>query len=81
MEKIVEVWMELVRETMGEGYMLGNQGREVYKQWEGFLSENNQTELQIGIESKKLWYLKIILFSIRVFRPSPPDRLDQIYRA
>lgn len=46
--------MELVRETMGEGYMLGNQGREVYKQWEGFLSENNLTELQIGIESKKL---------------------------
>lgn len=53
MAGIGEAWMDLIGKAMGESYLLANQGREVYKEWEGIESENNLTELQIGILAKK----------------------------
>jgi effector-binding domain-containing protein len=53
MAGINEAWMNLAVKVMGEGYLLQNQGREVYKKWISFDSPENVTELQIGIAAKK----------------------------
>ncbi|WP_136808576.1 hypothetical protein [Desulfosediminicola flagellatus] len=53
MAGIGDAWMELASKAVSESYLLANQGREVYKEWEGTESVNNLTELQIGILAKK----------------------------
>lgn len=54
MTGIGEAWGNFVREIMGKGYLMSNEGREVYKQWVSFESEENVTELQMGILGKRL---------------------------
>ena len=47
-------WKELVQEVVAAGYLLGNQGREIYTQWVSFESADNITELQAGVVAQKV---------------------------
>ena len=53
MMNIGKAWQELVGQVLKEGWQLSNQGREVYKEWVAFESEDNITELQMGVLGKK----------------------------
>ena len=53
MLNIGKAWQELVAQVLNEGWQLSNQGREVYKEWVSFESEDNITELQMGVVGKK----------------------------
>ncbi len=46
--KIGQAWDALVGQVLEAGYIRGNQNREVYKDWHGFDSDDNITELQMG---------------------------------
>ncbi len=48
MPKIGQAWDALVGQVLESGYILGNQGREGYKNWHAFDSDDNITELQMG---------------------------------
>ncbi len=48
MPKIGQAWDDLVGQVLEAGYIPGNQGREVYKDWRAFDSDENVTELQMG---------------------------------
>lgn len=54
MENIGSAWESLTIQVLDTGYKLTNQGREVYKEWISFESEENITELQVGILAKKI---------------------------
>jgi hypothetical protein len=54
MINIGTAWEEFVKQVMNQGYRFSNQGREVYKEWISFESEENITELQIGIMGQKI---------------------------
>ena len=54
MQGIRDAWKALVQEVLDKDFWLGNQGREVYKQWVSFESAENITELQMGIVGRKL---------------------------
>ena len=54
MQGLGNAWKELVQEVLAAGYLPGNQGREVYKEWVAFESEDNITELQMGIVGRKM---------------------------
>ena len=47
-------WKQLVQEVLEAGYLLGNQGREIYTHWVSFESEDNITELQVGVIARKV---------------------------
>jgi len=53
MPNIGNAWQELVQQVLKEGWQLSNQGREVYKEWVSFESEENITELQKGVVGKR----------------------------
>ncbi len=53
MEGIGDAWTKLVEKALSENYLLANQGREVYKEWEAIQSDNNLTELQIGVIAQR----------------------------
>ena len=53
MSGIGQAWVDLVEMVLSEGYLLGNQGREVYREWISPESEDNVTELQIGVGAKR----------------------------
>ena len=54
MSGIGQAWVDLVGQVLGEGYLLSNQGREIYREWISPDSEDNVTELQIGVGAKRL---------------------------
>ena len=54
MAGIGEAWTDLVNSALDAGYLLQNQGREVYRKWVGFESEQNLTELQLGVAARWL---------------------------
>ena len=54
MAGIGEAWSDLVNRTLAAGYLLQNQGREVYREWLGFESDRNLTELQLGVAAR--WF-------------------------
>jgi hypothetical protein len=54
MEGLGDAWINLVVKVTGKGYLLQNQGREVYKKWISFESPENVTEIQLGVAAKKL---------------------------
>jgi hypothetical protein len=54
MVNIGKAWEDLIQQVLSKGYYLSNQGREIYKKWISFESENNITELQIGIAAKRI---------------------------
>ncbi len=54
MVNIGKAWEDFAKQLLNEGYKFSNQGREVYKEWISFESEENITELQIGIVAKKI---------------------------
>ena len=54
MSGIGRAWVDLVEKVLSEGYLLGNQGREIYREWISFESEDNVTELQIGVGAKMI---------------------------
>ena len=51
---IGEAWSVFVQRVLEHGYILGNQGREVYREWVSFESEDNITELQVGVVGRRL---------------------------
>ena len=53
MMNIGKAWEEFIQQIRSGEYKFSNQGREVYKQWVSFESEENVTELQIGILATK----------------------------
>jgi len=54
MTNIGKAWGDLVRQALNQGYQLISQGREVYKKWVSYESEENITELQMEIVAKKI---------------------------
>lgn len=52
MYRIAEAWQQLINQVDKSDYTMGNQSREVYKHWVGKTSDENITELQIGIVGK-----------------------------
>ncbi|MDJ0723230.1 MAG: GyrI-like domain-containing protein [Desulfobacterales bacterium] len=54
MQHIGRAWYDLFRQVQDAGYLPGNQGREVYKDWQAFDAEDNVTELQMGIAARKI---------------------------
>ncbi len=54
MRNIGQAWEDLVRQVTEAGYLLANQGREVYKDWHAFDADDNVTELQMGIVARKI---------------------------
>ncbi len=54
MQHIGRAWQDLLRQALDAGYLPGNQGREVYKDWHAFDAEDNVTELQMGIAARKI---------------------------
>ncbi len=54
MSTIGIAWEDLVQQALKMGYLLSNQGREVYREWVSFESEDNVTELQMGIAGRKV---------------------------
>ena len=52
MSGIGQAWVDLVEKVLSEDYLLGNQGREVYREWISPESVDNVTELQIGVGAK-----------------------------
>lgn len=54
MLNIGNAWQELVQQVLKTGWQLSNQGREVYKEWVSFESEENITELQMGVVGKRI---------------------------
>ena len=48
MLNIGQAWQALFGQVRQCGYLLGNQEREVYKDWHAFDSDENITELQMG---------------------------------
>ncbi len=53
MAGIGNAWEAFVHEILGSGYLMSNEGREVYKGWISPDSEENVTELQMGILARK----------------------------
>ena len=51
---IKQAWSVLVQQVLEHGYILSNQGREVYREWVSFESEDNITELQVGVVGRRL---------------------------
>ena len=54
MSGISQAWVDLVEKVLAEGYLLSNQGREIYREWISFESEDNLTELQTGVGAKRI---------------------------
>ena len=54
MPDIGKAWEDFIQQAVRAGYLFSNQGREIYKEWVSFESEDNIAELQLGIIGKKL---------------------------
>ena len=52
--KIGNAWETFVQQALAAGYLLGNQGREVYKDWHAFDSNVNLTELQMDVVGRNV---------------------------
>lgn len=46
---IKDAWAVFMKQVLEHGYVLGNQEREVYREWVSFESEYNITELQVSV--------------------------------
>lgn len=51
---IGQAWQDFTNQMLKKGYKFSNQGREVYKDWISYESEENVTELQMGIVARKI---------------------------
>ncbi len=54
MPNIGAAWQSLCEDAVKEGYDIANQEREIYKEWVAFDSDDNVTELQMGVVAKRI---------------------------